>query len=44
VNPATGKKLARTPLQDVSQATMRLRELGLIPWDWIEDETRTLNE
>jgi hypothetical protein len=44
VNPATGKKLARTPLQDVSVATMHLREVGLIPWDWIEDETRTLSE
>jgi hypothetical protein len=44
VNPATGKKWARTPLQDVSLATMHLRELGLIPWDWIEDETRTLTE
>jgi hypothetical protein len=44
VNPATGKKWARTPLQDVSAATMHLRELGLIPWDWIEDETRSLSQ
>lgn len=44
VNPATGKNWARTPLQDVSAATMHLRELGLIPWDWIEDETRSLTE
>jgi hypothetical protein len=44
VNPATGKKWARTPLQDVSNATMHLRELGLIPWDWIEDETRTVDD
>jgi len=36
--------LVRTPLQDVSQATMRLRELGLVPWHWVQDETRTLNE
>jgi hypothetical protein len=28
--------------QDVSDALMRLRELGLIPWDDIRDETRTL--
>jgi hypothetical protein len=42
VNPKTGKPLARTPLQDVSVATMHLRECGLIPWHWIEDETRTL--
>jgi hypothetical protein len=44
INPATGKEWARTPLQDVSDATMRLRERGIIPWDWIEDETRTLSE
>jgi hypothetical protein len=44
VNPATGKKWARTPLQDVSVATMHLRELGLIPWDWIEDESRQLHD
>lgn len=42
INPDTGKKWARTPLQDVSVATMLLRERGLIPWNWIEDETRTL--
>src|SRR5262249_36561968 len=42
INPKTGKKWARTPLQDVSKATMHLRECGLIPWDWIEDESRTL--
>ena len=39
INPATGKKWARTPLQDVSVATMHLRDLGLVPWHWIEDET-----
>jgi hypothetical protein len=43
VNPATGKKWARSPMQDVSAATMHLRELGLIPWSWIEDETRSLS-
>jgi hypothetical protein len=31
VNPKTGQKWARTPLQDVSDALMRLRELGLVP-------------
>ena len=36
----TGKK--RTPLQDVSDATMHLRKCGLVPWIWIDDETRTL--
>ena len=29
---------------ELSEATMRLRELGLIEWDWIVDETRTLVE
>jgi hypothetical protein len=43
VNPKTGKGFARTPLQDVSVATMHLREVGLVPWHWIEDETRTLS-
>jgi len=43
INPDTGKKWARTPLQDVSVATMRLRERGLVPWWWIEDESRTLS-
>src|SRR6516165_5825810 len=32
VNPKTGNKWERTPLQDVSQATMHLREFSLIPW------------
>lgn len=41
VNPKT-KNYARTPLQDVSVATMHLRKVGLVPWPWIEDETRTL--
>jgi len=43
VNPKTGQKWARTPLQDVSVALMHLRTTGLVPWDWIEDETRTLS-
>jgi hypothetical protein len=43
INPKTGKKYARTPLQDVSVATMQ-RESGLIPWHWIEDESRQLYE
>ena len=43
MNPKT-KNYARTPLQDVSVATMHLREVGLVPWHWIEDETRTLSE
>jgi hypothetical protein len=37
---ASGNKRARTPRQDISDATMRLRELGLVPWWWLVDETR----
>jgi hypothetical protein len=37
---ASGRKRARQPAQDISDATMRLRELGLVPWWWILDETR----
>jgi hypothetical protein len=37
---ADGKKPKRTPSQDISDATMRLRELGLVPWSWILDESR----
>ena len=44
INPKTGNKFARTPLQDVSVATMHLRENGLIPWSWIEDESRQLDD
>jgi hypothetical protein len=39
VNPRMGKNSARTPLQDVSVATVHLREVGLVPWHWIEDES-----
>jgi hypothetical protein len=44
INPKTGKPFARTPLQDVSVATMWLREQGLVPWHWIQDESRSLDE
>lgn len=37
---ASGTKRARTLRQDISDATMRLRELGLVPWWWLVDETR----
>jgi hypothetical protein len=37
---AGGNKRARTPAQDISDATMRLRQLGLVPWSWILDESR----
>ena len=39
---ATGSKRARTPRQDSSDATMRLREHGLVPWWWLVDESRKL--
>jgi hypothetical protein len=35
-----GRERARTPAQDISDATMRLRQLGLVPWWWILDESR----
>jgi hypothetical protein len=41
---ANGKKKARTPSCDVADAITRLRDVGLVPWDWIVDETRSLNE
>jgi hypothetical protein len=33
----------RTPAQAISEATLRLREAGIIPWSWIVDETRILH-
>jgi hypothetical protein len=39
---AGGSRRARQPGQDISEATMRLRELGLVPWWWLVDETRKL--
>jgi hypothetical protein len=35
-----GRERARTPAQDISDATMRLRQIGLVPWWWILDESR----
>ena len=40
---ADGTPLSRTPAQDISDALTRLREVGLIPWEHIVDETRTLD-
>jgi hypothetical protein len=39
-----GRERARTPAQDVSDALMVLRRIGLVPWEWITDETRELTE
>ena len=33
---------ARRPDQDANDALTDLRESGEVPWDWIVDETRTL--
>jgi hypothetical protein len=38
-----GTKRARTPAQNVSDALLDLREVGLIPWDWIIDEMREVS-
>jgi hypothetical protein len=40
VNPKTGENYKRTDRQNISDAMMGLREAGLIPWDWLTDETR----
>lgn len=37
-----GKKVARRHDQDLSDASKHLRDIGLIPWPWIVDETRAL--
>lgn len=34
---------ARRPDQDVVDAIMTLREAGLVPWDWLSDETRSID-
>jgi len=34
----------RQPRQDVSDALMHLRERGVIPWWWITDASRSLDE
>jgi hypothetical protein len=39
-----GRKRARQPAQDISDALMTLRRLGLVPWNWLTDETREVTE
>jgi hypothetical protein len=34
---------ARRPDQDLSDAVTRLSEVGLVPWDWIVDESRSVH-
>jgi hypothetical protein len=38
-----GSKGGRRPDQDVAEAVFRLREEGLVPWEWIVDETRSID-
>jgi hypothetical protein len=42
--PGTKDKKPRQPKDDISDALMHLRERGIIPWEWIEDETRHIYE
>jgi hypothetical protein len=44
VSKEQGKDGERTASQDISDALMHLRERNIIPWEWVEDETRTLIE
>jgi hypothetical protein len=37
-----GSEKKRTPAQDVADALLVLRETGLVPWTWLVDETRNL--
>jgi hypothetical protein len=39
-----GRKKARQPAADVTEALTVLRKMKLIPWDWIADETREIAE
>jgi hypothetical protein len=43
-NEKEGQPRRRTPNQDVTDALMYLREVGLIDWEDIRDETRILRE
>jgi hypothetical protein len=38
------KTAGRRPDQDMSDALTQLRERGDVPWDWIVDETRSLDD
>jgi hypothetical protein len=40
---ADGTPLRRTPAQDISDALTHLREVGPIPWEHIDDETRSFD-
>jgi hypothetical protein len=36
--------LVHQPPQEVTNASMHLRKIGLVPWRWIVDETRSITE
>ena len=38
------KKGARRGDQNLHEALTHLREVGLVPWEWITDETRSLSD
>jgi hypothetical protein len=38
-----GRKRARQPGGDIADALTHLRQHGLVPWDWLEDEVRHLS-
>jgi hypothetical protein len=42
LNPKTGKKIVRRPDTYLAEALTDLSEEGLIPWDWLNDETRDM--
>jgi hypothetical protein len=42
--PKAGKKTTRRPDQYMGDALTDLRENGEVPWDWIADETRSLEK
>jgi hypothetical protein len=42
--PKEGCTGTRKESQDLADALLRLREKGIIPWRWIEDETRSMTE
>jgi hypothetical protein len=44
VNPKTGEKYVRPPIQDTVDALLDFREAGHVPWNWIIDETRDVTE
>jgi hypothetical protein len=40
----TNGKIGRRPDQDMTDALTDIRESGIIPWDWIVDETRSVDD